>query len=152
MAKGQTKPEVPADPRATMVLEGLNEHLFKPGRKERMAPRREVRPVLDAQGRPTGEVAEGDELPREEQFTLGQVLINLLMTAKQPDSMGKIRALGKVVDRLEAAVEANEPYEAGEIALGLMREAIRHNGMGYRPYLLAQLLDVVGTGEAAEAV
>ncbi len=135
------------DPKATILLEGLNDYLFRPGRKQRLAPRREVRPVLSELGQPTGDVEEGEQLPREEQFVLGQVLINLLMTTKQPDTMGKLRALGKVIDRLEHALEANEPYEAGEIALGLMREAIRHNGMGYRPYLLAQLLDKTGTGE-----
>jgi hypothetical protein len=135
------------DPRAVIPLEGLNDYLFKPGRRERMAPRREVRPVLDAQGQPTGQMEEGKELPVEEQFLFGQVLVNLLMTTKQPDSMGKVRALGRVVDRLEEAMQAGEPYQAGEIALGLMREAIRTNGMGYRPYILAQLLDQIGTGE-----
>ena len=138
------------DPKATIVIDGLHEYLFKPGRRERLEPRREARPARDEQGRPTGRVEEGPELPREEQLILGQVLINLLMTAKTEGmSPGKIRLLGKVVDRLDEHTESGEPYEAGEVALGLLREAVRNNGLGYRAYLLAQVLDKIGTGETA---
>jgi len=143
------------DPKATMVIEGLNEYLFKPGRKERMEPRREVRwrpEVAPGTGLPPAPaMEEGPELPREEQFLLGQVLINLLLTAKTEGmTPGRIRLLGKLVDRLEEKTESGEAYEAGEVALGLMRDAARHNGMGYRGYVLAQVWDVIGSGEAGE--
>ena len=138
------------NPKATMVIEGLNEQLFKPGRRERMEPLRRMTPVLDERGQPTGRVEEGEVLPREEQLVLGQVLINLLMTTKTEGmSPGKIRLLGKLVDRLEEKTAAGEPYDAGEMALGWLREAAKQNGMNYRPYLLAQVLDIIGTGEKA---
>ncbi len=136
------------DPKATMMIGGLHEYLFKPGRRERMEPRREMKPVLDERGQATGRVEEGEVLPREEQLVLGQVLIDLLMTAKTEGmAPTRIRLLGKLVDRLEEKTAAGEAYEAGEVALGIMREAVKQNGMSYRPYLLAQVLDSIGTGE-----
>ena len=136
------------DPRATIVMTGLNEYLYKPGRKERLEPQRAITAVRDAQGNITGQEP-GEALPREQQAVLGQVLINLLSTMKTEGlTPGKLRLIGKLIDRLEEAVDGDGSYEAGEMALGLLREAARSNGMGYRPYLLAQVWEAIGTGES----
>jgi len=132
-----------------MQLTGLDEFLFKPGRRERMEVRRVMKPALGPDGNPIpGRVELGEPLPSEEQFTFGAVLLNLLMTMKTPETLGKVLLVGKLVDRVSEAMATGGAYPANDTALALMRQAVQDNGMGYRPYVLAQLLEKVGTGEA----
>jgi len=134
---------------ASITITGLKDYLLDRARREPLKPRREVKPVLDAQGRPTGAVIEGKEFPAEDQPILGQVLCNLLaMINTAGMTAGRIRLVAGVMRKIEEAMEAGNDYIAGETALGILRKAVEDNGPGYRLPILDQIIDRIGTGEA----
>ena len=132
---------------ATLEIVGLNEMLRGFGGKP-LAPLRRV--VVDAKGEPVrgegGEVVER-ELPRDQQLTLGNILLNLVARMEPEGQPKDIILQRRVGDRLYEAMETDGAYTAGTAALAILRKAARQNQPGYPVLVIAQAWEAIGSGE-----
>ena len=97
----------------------------------------------------------GVELPEDQQFTLGRVLLNLIASAEVPGEPKNIILMQRVGAAIADAMEGTGEYIAGSIALGFLRGAAKYNG-GPRPpagrgplygvLMLAQVWEAIGDG------
>jgi len=116
---------------AVLKLAGLNEPIRGFGG-------RPLPPLKDAQGEP---------LPADEQLTLGNVLLNLVATMDPEGKAKDIIVQRRVGDAIYAAMADGGTYDAGSIAVGLLRKAATQNKPGYRVLILGQVWEAIGTGD-----
>ncbi len=132
---------------AMLEITGLNEMLRGYGGKP-LEPLR--RAVLDDKGQPVrdedGDVLE-KELPRDQQLTLGNILLNLVARMEPEGTPKEIVLQRRVGDRLYEAMENGAAYTAGTAALAVLRKAARQNKPGYPVLIIAQAWEALGTGE-----
>ncbi len=92
----------------------------------------------------------GKALPEARQLTLGNVLLGLITRMQPPEEPKRIMLARKVGERIAEAMDGAGEYVAGSAALGILREAARHNGASYTVPVLAQVWVAIGDGDEVD--
>jgi len=85
----------------------------------------------------------------QEPLTLGRVLIDLLATM-QGVAPAKALIANRISGRIMDTIENGETYKAGEIAVGIMREALEQNHAGFPLRVIALAAEALGIEAGGE--
>jgi hypothetical protein len=93
---------------------------------------------------------EGKALPETRQLTLGNVLLGVITRMTPPEEPKRIILARRLGERIAEAMENSGEFVAGSAALGILRDAAKHNGPGYTVPVLAQVWLAIGDGDGGD--
>ena len=90
--------------------------------------------------------AEGQSLPKDQQFTFGNILLNLL-TRLKPETPQQIIRARKLGEKIAGAMDGAGECEVSVSEMAMLREAAKQNGPTYTIPVLGYAMLCLGMSE-----